>query len=379
MEEVWIGLMKKLLFLVNHYLVIYNFRKELITELLHNGYDVTVVSPPGKIDNELLELGCHFVECQIDRRGMNPITDLCLLKFYLKLIKARKPDVVLTYTIKPNVYGGMACQILAVKYITTITGLGTSIENGGLIASFILKLYKFSLKKSSCIFFQNRMDKKKMEDAGIKGDKALLVAGSGVNLEIHSYEDYPDRREGLSFLYLGRIMKNKGVEELLEAAKEVKRIYPKVSFIMAGECEENYSERLLVLTKRGIIHYLGFKENVHELIKKCSAVVLPSYHEGLANVLLEASACGRPVLASNISGCRETFEDEKTGIAFCPRDAESLKAALIRFIILPYEQKREMGILARKKMEREFDRKRVVQSYLEEIEYVIYRTGSETV
>lgn len=361
----------KILVLANFGLGLYNFRKELLQELIKQNSEVYISLPHDEYVPKLEEIGCKFVDTRLNRRGTNPLTDFKLLLYYIKLIRSIKPAVVLTYTIKPNVYGGIACAITNTPYISNITGLGTSVENKGLLQKITLLLYKIGLNKASSVLFQNSTNRKFFEDNNIVKNNSRLVPGSGVNLEQHKFEEYPTSEEKLSFLFIGRIMKAKGIEELLKAAQLVKKEYPNVEFHLIGGREEDYSIKLDEYETMGIIKYHGQQLDVHSFIKQSHATILPSYHEGLANVLLESASSGRPVLASRVPGCIETFEDGITGFGFEPMSVESLVEAIVKFIKLPLDQKRQMGIAGRRKVEKEFDRKIVINTYLNEVNMVM--------
>lgn len=316
------------------------------------------------------KLGCKFINTYVDRRGTNPINDFKLLLKYIRLIRKIKPDVVLTYTIKPNIYGGIACKLCSTKYLSNITGLGTSIENKGIMQKIILLLYKIGLKNSSCVFFQNNANldffrKKKL----LKGNYQL-IPGSGVNLTSYKYETYPDETQKVRLLFIGRIMKSKGIEELLKAAEIIKGKYSNVEFDIVGGIEEDYKSHIDEFENKGIVRYYGQQNDVRPFIKNSHAIILPSYHEGLANVLLESAATGRPILASNIPGCKETFDENISGFGFEPKSVESLVNAITKFISLPHIRKLEMGKAARYKVENEFDRNIVVNAYLNEINQI---------
>ena len=354
---------------------LYNFRRELIQKLIEEKYDVFISAPKGDRIAYFTQLGCNFIETNISRHGVNPISDLKLLLKYIEIIRKIKPDVVLTYTIKPNVYGGIACRIQKIPYIANITGLGTSIENDGIIQKIALGLYKVGLRKASCIFFQNSSNQKFFSDRNMIAGNTRLIPGSGVNINYHCFEEYPDDDNKIKFLFLGRIMKDKGINELLDAAVQIKAKYSNIYFNLIGDCEEDYYERLKELQEKGIIKYHGRQSDVHSFIKESHAVILPSYHEGMSNVLLEAASTGRPVLASNIPGCKETFDEGVSGFGFEAKSVDSLVKVIIKFIELPYEKKKQMGLAGRKKMEREFDRNIVVNAYLDEINKVLLRTS----
>ncbi|WP_322789592.1 glycosyltransferase family 4 protein [Paenisporosarcina antarctica] len=356
-----------MLVLTNSIKGLYSFRRELIEELIIQKYEVVIAAPEDNKMSYFTQMGCSIVKTSINSRGTNPITDLKLFISYFNLVKNLKPNVVLTYTIKPNVYGGLACRLLRVFYIANITGLGTSIESRGLIQKISLFLYRTGLKKAKCIFFQNEPNKLFFNNNNIVKSKSRLVPGSGVNLTQHSFEEYPEDDRLIKFLFIGRIMKDKGIDELIEAANRVKEKYPNVQFDIVGDREEDYTQLLKELDNNKIIKYHGRQNDVHTFIKKSHATINPSYHEGMSNVLLESAATGRPVLASNIPGCRETFDEETSGFGFEAKNADSLVEAIIKFIELPYDKKKSMGFAGRRKMEKEYNRKIVINAYIDEI------------
>lgn len=359
--------MNRILILANSSGGLYDFRNELICRLLSD-YRVTVSLPDDLRTKEFEAEGCKVVITPMNRRGVNPIEDLKLIAAYRKLLKQEKPDLVLTYTIKPNIYGGFCCRLEKIPYIATVTGLGSTFQKKGIFLKMIVSMYRTGLKKAACIFFQNRENQGIFEQYGIKGKSTRLVNGSGVNLRKHSYEPYPPGKE-IKFIYIGRMMREKGTEELLEAAKVLKD--ERTVFQLLGYCDEDYQEQLDIYEKEGLIEQLGFHPDVHEYLKSASALVLPTYHEGMSNVLMEASATGRPVIATNISGCREIFDEGVTGFGCEPKNSESLIAALKKFRELPLPERKAMGRAAREKMEREFDRAAVAEAYWKEIEKAV--------
>lgn len=366
--------MKKILVLTNSINGLYSFRRELIIKLIKEGYQVSISAPKDLRSIYFREIGCDLIDTLIKRRGTNPLADIRLLVKYLRIIKQIKPDLVLTYTIKPNVYGGMICSILKTPYIATITGLGTSIENNGFLRRLSLSLYKHSLGKAARIFFQNKANRdlfthKKL----VRLDKVRLIPGSGVNLDDHCMEKYPEEDGRIRFLYLGRIMKDKGINELFKAAQIVKRAYPNVEFHLVGDPEEDYQHEIDSLVKNGVIHFHGYQKNVHSFLRNSHAIINPSYHEGMSNVLLEAAATGRPILASKVPGCEETYDEGISGLGFAAKNVADLVDSIIKFINLPYVDKERMGLAGRDKMEREFDRNQVVSAYLEEIQQIAGR------
>lgn len=365
---------KKVLILANSLSGLYNFRKEVVEKLLEENYKVIISSP--YLKHKLiyfLELGCEYIETPFNRKSVNPFSDIKLLLRYINILNKVKPDIVLTYTIKPNVYGGLACRYFKIPYIANITGVGASIENRGILREVALKLYKMGLKKANMVFFQNQSNKELFLNKKIVHNNVKLIPGSGVNLERFTFSKYPEENNIINFLFIGRIMKSKGIEELLSAAEIICKKYSNVNFHIVGHCEENYSDTLKEYEKKGIITYHGRQDNVHQFITKSHATINPSYFEGMSNVLLESAATGRPVLASNIPGCRETFDENVSGIGFEVKNTKSLVQAIEKFIKLPYSEKEKMGMAGRRKVEKEFDRNIVINTYLE----VIKKTLSE--
>ncbi|MCL2051084.1 MAG: glycosyltransferase family 4 protein [Lachnospiraceae bacterium] len=354
---------KTILILANFSAGLYDFRGELIKRL-NNEYHVICAVPDETKAKELRELGCELVITPINRRGMNPLEDLKLVREYRRTLKKTKPDLVLTFTIKPNVYGGYACRKLRIPYLSVVTGLGSTFRGKKLVKWLIIKLQRCGLKKSACLFFENAEDMKIFDKYRIKGKKSRLVSGAGVNLSNFRMEPYPQTEEFV-FLYVGRIMKEKGIEEFLKAAEVLHN--EKTHFKVLGFCEEDYQSALDKLEVRGVIEQLGFSPNVKEYYKQASAIILPSYHEGMSNVLLEASATGRPIIASDIPGCREAFDEGQTGFGFEKGDSDGLIKAIRKFIAIPLSERALMGRKAREKMGKEFDREKVVLAFLEEV------------
>lgn len=355
----------KVLILCNSDMGLYKFRKELLLELLKKEYEVDIVLPDGPFVENLKEMGCRCIELQFNRRGMNPFADFLLFCRYLKIIRNTHPDVVLTYTIKPNVYGGMACSITKVPYIANITGLGTSLENPGLLKQLVLFLYRIGLRKAHCVFFQNRANMDfALRYKLVRG--GLLLPGSGVNLEEFHPLPYPEG-ERVKFLFIGRVMRDKGVDELLAAAETLKREKLDFSLDVVGGMDEDYGARLQAAEEQGLIKYHGSQENVVPFIAAAHCIVLPSYHEGMANVLLEASASARPVIATRVPGCIETFDEGISGIGCKAGDPGSLADAMRQFCKLSHEAKKDMGTAGRRKVAGEFDRSLVVSAYLKQI------------
>ena len=290
--------------------------------------------------------------------------DFKLPGVYRKIMKEEKPDIVVTYTIKPNIYGGMAAASCKIPCISTVTGLGAAFEKGKLIGEVSYMLYRLGTRKTACMFFQNEGHSKLFERHHVAAGRHLVVAGSGVNLQKHSFEEYPNC-EDIRLMFVGRVMKDKGIDELIEAMRIVrKQATVPVSLELLGNIEEGYEDVVASCEKEGLLVSHGRHDNVHDYVKTCSAVVLPSYHEGLANVLLEAAACGRPVLASDINGCKETFDEGISGFGYPARDAKALADVILKFAAMPNAQRAQMGAAGRKKVEKEYDREQVNLTYL---------------
>ena len=371
---------KRVLIFGNSGLVVFGMRGELIQKLVEDGYNVITSFPSGILgEGEALskEYGCTYVETSIDRRGTNIFRDAVLLKDYLKLLKEKKPDVVLTYTVKCSIYGGIACSLMKIPYIVNITGLGKGLAEGGLKQKLLVMLYKLAVKSSECVFFQNRSDRQFFVDHGIRYAKDDLLPGSGVNLEKYMPIPYPED-EKIVFTYIARVMKTKGIDEFLEAAKTMKQEHPNTEFHVCGFYEDDYKEIIENAEKMGIIKYHGQVSDVrpYEAISHC--IVLPTYHpEGISNVLLEAAACARPLITTNRPGCAEVVDDGVNGYLIREKDSQDLIQKMRRFMELPWVERKDMGLASRAKVEKEFDRIIVVQKYMEELKNInAYRLNS---
>ncbi len=311
---------------------------------------------------ELAQMGVQLIDLPVDRRGMNPFHDFKLLKQYDCEMKRIRPDLVITYTIKPNIYGGIACRKNKVSYAANITGLGTAFQKRGLIRILVKNMYKIALRKAKVVFFENSSNKDFfVENHIIKKEQACLLNGAGVNLDQFKYLQYPENKNNIIFLFIGRIMREKGIDELFAAMKLLLKDGYQCKLNVVGGCEENYESILKQYEQEGWLKYYGYQNNVIPFIREAHCFVLPSWHEGMANTNLECAACGRPVITSNIPGCKEAIEDKKTGLLCEPRNMKNLYSTLKIFLALPYEEKKEMGIEARKYVAQYFDKKDVVR------------------
>ena len=346
---------------------LYKFRKELLQEILNIGHEVYISLPNGDLVQPLVDMGCQFIETELDRRGMNPVTDLKLIGKYRKILNQVKPDLVITYTIKPNIYMGMLCKNRSIPYVINITGLGTAFQSHGVMLKVFVEMYKLACKKAQTVIFENCENMQIFKDYGIvKEQQCLLNNGAGVNLEEYPFTTYPND-EQIRFLFVGRVMQEKGIDELFEAARRIKEEYNNVFFDIVGPYEDDYKDVTEQLVNDGVIEYHGFQEDVKPFIEKAHCFVLPSWHEGMANTNLECAAMGRPIITSNIHGCLEAVEDGKTGFLAEPKNADDLYDKMKKFIELPYDKKVEMGQASHNHIAENFDKKDVVSKTIERI------------
>lgn len=356
------------LILTNHQLGLYKFRRELLERLVQEKHKVYVSVPSGEFTEELQSIGVKIIDnIFLDRRGTNPLHDLWLLNYYKSIIRKINPDVILTYTIKPNIYGGYVCGRLGIPYIVNVTGLGTSIQNGGLMQRLTLSLYKVGIEKAQKIFFQNTENRDFMLDKGIVSDRYDVLPGSGVNIERYKLIPYPEHNT-VDFVFIARIMKEKGINQYCEAAKTIRKKHPNSRFHICGFCEESYEGYIKNLQEEGIIIYHGFVKDMFDIYKDVDCIVHPTYYpEGMSNVLLEASASGRPIITTNRSGCREVIVNGKNGFLVKEKNTLDLIRTIEKFIDLSKEERKKMGLHGRFLVEEVFDRNIVVNKYMEEI------------
>lgn len=358
----------KILILTNNFLGLHSFRKEVVKAIRDAGHDVAISAPFDEKKTYFGELGCELIDTQFNRKGTNPLKDFSLMVYYRRLLKKEKPDVVLSYTIKPNLYGGMACQLCGVPQIANITGLGSAVENPGWLQKLTILLYKMGLRKTHTVFFQNKANKQFCEEHGMVNGNLKLIPGSGVNLEYHSFKEYPTAETALRFIFISRLLKEKGIEEYFYAAEKIREKYPRTEFHIVGPCEDAYEEKLKELQQKGVVIYHGQQSDVRPFIANAHCTVHPSFYpEGMSNVLLESCAAGRPIITTDRPGCGEIVDDGVNGYVVHQQDGDDLVEKIERFIGLSFEEKKQMGLNARKKVEREFDRQIVVDAYLNEI------------
>ena len=353
----------RVMILANFDVGLYQFRKELIEELLKEN-EVIISLPYGELVEPLKKMGCKFIDTPVDRRGINPATDLKLLNEYRRLLKVENPDLVITYTIKPNVYGGLACRLAHIPYAVNITGLGTAFENGGLLKKIVTSMYKVACKKAKVVFFENEENRQIfIREKIVKEAQTHRLNGAGVNLEKYQVSEYPEG-EKIKFLFMGRVMAEKGVNELFDAMKKLIADGVYCELDVLGGYEEDYKAKIQECENEGWLHYYGYQKDVRPFIEKCHCFVLPSWHEGMANTNLESAASGRPVITSRIPGCMESVVDEVSGFLVERKNTEDLYRVMKKFAELPYEERKAMGLAGRKHMEEVFDKKKVISETL---------------
>ena len=359
---------------------VYCFRKELIEALIAEGYEMLISCPDGPKFELMKDIPYIYDNPDIDRRGTNPVKDFGLMMHYRKLFKQYKPAVVLTYTAKPNVYASIAAHQLGIPVINNLTGLGSVVNETGLMKSFIMWLFKLAYRKSACMMFQNETNMQVAIGQGMVKGKYRLIPGSGVDTDRYPLQPYPDGGDGKTgapvvFNYIGRILHDKGVDDYIEAAKRIKNDYPQTEFNMLGFIEPteiHYEQDLKELEEQGIVVYRGSQKDVKPFIARAHATIHPStYGEGMSNVLLESASSGRFLITTNNPGCQETVEDDKTGYIYQGGNVDALVHKIERFLALPNSQRKMAGELGRERMVELFSRKIVIKAYKEEISRIL--------
>jgi len=361
-------MMKHVVMITNDTTFAYNLRREILLRSVQEGYQVTLIAEFLSHTEELASLGCNMIDVQTGRHGKSIVQDLRLFLKYFTVLRSCRPDIVLSNNIKPNVYAGLACRLLRIRYIPNITGLGTPVENPGPLQRLTTFLYKIGVGGASAVLFQNKENERFFRERNMLSPRSsvILLPGSGVDLQSHPLLEYP-REDKIHFLFVARVMKEKGIDLFLAAARKFHR-EDRVFEVVGGCDDENYLEVLEEAQAQGIILYHGQQKDVTPFYERCSCLLYPSYYpEGMSNVLLEAAACGRPVIAADRSGCRETVDDGVSGYIVPVNDEGAVLGAVERFLSLSWEERRAMGLAGREKMEREFDRNIVVEKYMLEL------------
>lgn len=359
---------------------VYCFRKELIDGILGAGYEMLISCPYGEKFELMREYQYLYDDPEIDRRGTNVIADFKLFLHYKKLFKKYKPDVVLTYTAKPGVYGSIAARMCGIPYINNVTGFGSVLNKTGLLRKFIMGLFKFAYRGAECIMFQNATNMKLAQESGMVKGECKLIPGSGVALERYPVQPYPDGGDGVSgetvrFNYFGRIMHDKGVDDYIECAKRIKKTHSNTEFHMCGfvePTESHYETELKELGAQEIVQYHGSQKDVKPFIAQAHAIIHPStYGEGMSNVLLENASSGRPLITTDNPGCKETVDTGKSGFIYHGGNVDELAATVEKFLAMPNEERKAMGLAGRQYIEKNFSRAIVVEAYLAKIKEIL--------
>jgi galacturonosyltransferase len=262
----------------------------------------------------------------------------------------------------------MAARLSKVPYIVNITGLGSAVENPGLLQKITVAMYQVAMRRTACIFFQNKGNEHFFASKNIRNDVHRIIPGSGVNLDKFTYQEYPSEGQPLKFVFISRIMREKGIEEYFAAAKHFKSLYPEMEFHILGSCEESYEQTLADLQNNGTIIYHGLQKDVRPFIIQAHCTIHPTFYpEGMSNVILESAATGRPVITTRRHGCMEAIENGVTGFLFHELNTSELISCIDKFMEMTHQERVAMGMAAHEKMKREFDRQIVVDAYLDEI------------
>lgn len=362
--------MKKILVINNGTAGLFGFRREVLESLCKQFLVIVLAKDTGNL-GDLKSMGCKYIASDIEYHGTNLLKEIALISFYKKIISRVKPDVVLTYTIKPNIYGGIACSKMRIPYIANITGLGTAVENEGIMQKITVPLYRLGLRKAQKVFFQNAHNLEFMRKRKMISGAYELLPGSGVNLDRFQLLEYP-KRDTIDFTFISRVMKEKGIDQYLDAARAICKKYPNAVFHVYGKCDEQYKDVLSRLDAEGVIRYHGYTADVIAVHKESACTIHPSYYpEGMSNVLLESAASGRPVITTDRAGCREAVDDNVSGYIISQKDSQALIQAIEQFLTLSWEERKRMGLAGRVKVEREFNRKIVVDTYVDTINIIL--------
>jgi len=354
---------------------IYNFRMSLIQALLKDGHDVVAIAPHDEYTSKLIKAGCDFEDVTMDSRGASPIRDTALTFELYNIYKRVKPDIILHYTIKPNIYGTLAASLLGIPVINNVSGLGTIFLNDDWISKIALSLYRFSFKFPKKVFFQNHEDYQLFMDKKlIQRNLCEVIPGSGIDLNQFKPRPTKEKGEGeaFEFLMISRLIIDKGIREYVAAAAILQERGMNAKFNLLGKLDELHSrgissEELNDWIEEGYINYLGSTDDVRPYIEKADCVVLPSYREGTPRTLLEAAACAKPIVASNVPGCNNVVDHRLNGILCKVKDEEDLALKMKEMYYTAPDVRNEMGLRGRQIVERRFDHNLVIERYLKAI------------
>lgn len=347
-----------------------NFRGGLIRGLRLAGYEPMVIAPQDPAaDAKMRELDVERVAIRVDRAGLNPWADYRLFTDYRKLLAKIRPAAYLGFTIKPNIYGSMASARLGIPALPNVSGIGNAFQRRDPVQGVVTRLSRLGFRRAPVVFFQNPEDRDLFVGRRIvRPDQARLLPGSGVELD--RFTPTPPASGPVTFLLIARLVRDKGVIEFVEAARKLRHELPGARFQLLGGEDEGHRSAISLSdvkdwAKEGLIEYLGPTDDVRPFIASATAVVLPSYREGLPRSLLEAAAMGRPLIGSNAPGCRQVVDDGVNGYLCEVRDHDSLAAGMRRVARLSAPERAAMGDAARRKVEERFGEELVVQAYVD--------------
>ncbi len=365
--------MKRIVLSSNTSWNIYNFRLGFVKELL-KFYEVIVVAPKDKYSYELINIGCKYYDICIDNKGINPINDFKTFRQYYKLYKKIQPDIALHFTIKPNIYGNFACNLLNIPVINNVTGLGTVFIKESIVTKIVKSMYKIAFK-NSFVFFQNHDDKKLFVKLNLVKNYDVLP-GSGIDTEKFKPINIEKLDNIFRFLLIARVLWDKGIGEYIEAVKIIKQKYDNVEFLLLGTIGVDNptaisKEKILEWEKEKIIKYLGTTDNIKEKIAYADCIVLPSYREGTPRTLLEAAAMEKPIVTTNVPGCKEVVDDGVNGFLCNVKDYIDLADKMEKILKLSEEERKTMGKKGREKVIKEFDEKIVIKKYIKAIKEIL--------
>lgn len=358
--------MQRILILSDDSFSLWQFRRELISTMLHSDMEVLIGVPTGDHTDDLQAMGCKLIHTSAGSKEGNFKQHTGLLKRYQQILTEEKPDIVVTYGTGPNICGGLACRKAKIPHCANVQGLGSSFQQQA--PGFLTTLaYRTALKKSKVVFFENAGNAAFFQEKKIITEaQQVILPGAGVNLRHYTLQPYPEN-DPIRFLYLGRMKKEKGMDELLSAIKMLYDDCYEVRLDLVGEYDGTYQEQLDTLKFLGVVAVHGFQEDPRPFYAAADCVVMPSHAEGMSNVLLEAAATGRPIIASYIPGCREAVDEARTGFTCRTQDKYALYEAMKRIAETPRSQRAEMGLAGRKRMEELFDKQIVVEDTMNAI------------
>lgn len=377
---------RTILFTANTAWNLYNFRLPVMKAFHEAGWEVVGVAPEDVYAGQLTKTGIRFTPVRITRSGTNPLKDLFTYMQLRRIYRRVRPAVVCHYTIKPNIYGAMAAASLGIPAVNNISGLGTVFISRSPLTAFVRLLYKVSQRRAARVFFQNDDDRQEFIRHGLVDEKQTgLLPGSGVELERFQKEPLPARSKDtdhpFTFLMISRLLEDKGAREFIEAAGRLKVVFgPRIRFTVAGSTDTDNrttltNDEVEAARAAGTVEFIGKLEDIRDAIRDAHCVVLPSYREGTPRSLLEAAAMGRPLVATDVPGCREVVEDGVNGYLCVSRDAGSLAEAMERLYRLDGAELRRFGDASRRMAEEKFSIQRVIEQYQTSIEDILKGHG----